>query len=270
MAQTINPETGDLIHAQAVFEFFNGAMPDDIASQKAGRPVYKDCEMLRIRWQGDTKKELVCPANDRSDRPVINREDNSRFYPKWKDHPDLQKAYEAFKKGQAMALTGTPVDEAPFLTVAQRMELKAVSIYTVEGLAKLDPSTKIGSGFGDLRRKAQSYLERAAGTAVDAKHEEERQAMQAEMSAMRQQIDALLSGQPAPTPTPRQKEGRIEVAPPSPFDSLSDDELRGWLTDANKEAPHNRCGRATLLKMAMATNERLKREAEGRVEAVAA
>ena len=37
----------------------------------------------------------------------------------------------------------------------------------------------------------------------------------------------------------------------------------GFLLDANKQAPHNRCGRATLIRMCDEANERLKREAQG-------
>lgn len=263
MQQQVNPATGDLIHAQAIADFYNGHIPDEVASQKEGRPIYRDKVMIRIRWAGDSKKEFHAPADDRGDRPVRNKEDNTRFYPKWKDHPDFKPAYDAFIAGQAFAANGTPIAELPFLTEARRAELKAINIFTAEQLVAVDPMTKLGSGLSDLRRQAQTYLDRARGAAVDAQYAAREKAMQDELADLRQKLDALLSGNPQPAPAATSKP-KLEVSNASPFDSFSDEELRGWLTEANGgQAPHNRCSRATLIKMATARNEELRRQNEG-------
>ena len=101
--------SGDQIHTQAIIDFYNGHEQNDIKSKAAGRPIFDDVEMIRIRWAGNTKSELHAPAEDRSDRPVINPMDRSRSWPKWKDHPDFKAAYDAFKAGQSVALNGTPI-----------------------------------------------------------------------------------------------------------------------------------------------------------------
>lgn len=255
----------DKIHTQAIVDFYNGMVQNDAKTKAAGRPIFDDQEMIRIRWAGNTKSELHAPANDRSDRKLKNDADNSWYYPKWKDHPDFAKAYAAFKAGQEHAVNGTPISELPFLTEARRAELKAVNIHTAEQLVGVDPNSKLGSGLSDLRRQAQLYLERAKGAAVDAIHEQERAAMQADIAALRQQLDMVLSGQsantnaaPAPKAAPKATATGVESDPAfQTFNSMDDTELRQRLLDGG-ETPHNRCNHATLVRMAVEMNNRLK------------
>jgi len=250
-------QIGGMIHTQAIVDFYNGATKNDVKSSQAGRPIYDDVEMIRIRWAGNTKSELHAPADDRCDRPIKNREDNSRYYVKWKDHPDFKPAYDAFKAGQSSVLNGTPITELPFLTEGQRLELKAINILTAEALANVDPNTKLGSGLKDLRQDAKNYLERAAGAAVDARHEAEKAAMQAQLDEMRAQISELasLGSKPkavkAPAPAP---------VSASPFETWGDDDIRAWLKDADPSAdePHHKLGHAKLVALADETNARLR------------
>lgn len=261
MSVTTLEQLGGMIHTQAIVDFYNGAQYNDAKSQKEGRPIYDDVEMIRIRWAGNTKSELHAPANDRSDRPIKNREDNSRYYPKWKDHPDFKAAYDAFKAGQAWSANGTPIAELPFLTNARRMELQAVNIHTAEQLANLDQKTanKFGMDMLNLQSQARLYLQRASGAAVDAQHAAERQSMLDEMAAMRQQLDALLSGAAPPAPSAVTKKAtRTRTTGPataSPFSDWEDADIRNWIKDVEPTAgiPADRAG---LLKLADEINAR--------------
>lgn len=267
MAVNTIDQAGGMIHTQAIVSFYNGAQINQGKTTTAGRPIYDDVEMIRIQWAGNTKSELHAPANDRSDRPIVNPEDRTKTWPKWKEHPDFAKAYAAFKSGQASAMNGTPIAELPFLTDARRLELKAVNIHTAEQLAGLDHNTvqKLGMGIGQIKQQAQAYLERAAGAAVDAKHEAERSAMQAQIDELRALLTKPTDGAPvAPKPKSGPKavaQVATEAASPvyQTFDSFADDELRAYLTEAG-EVPHNRCGHASLVKMACDVDARLKAE----------
>ena len=263
-ANTID-QLGGMIHTQAIVDFYNGAQHNDAKSQKAGRPVYDDVEMIRIRWAGNTKSELHAPASDRCDRPIRNKEDNSRYYVAWKDHPDFKAAYEAFKSGQSSALNGTPISELPFLSEARRLELKAINILTAEALANVDPNSKLGSGLKDLRQDARNYLERAAGAAVDAKHEAEKAALQQRLDDMEARLAALSGGSAAPAAKAKPKRAGERTAAEktaSPFDSWEDADIRAWMKDADPGAEdpgpvsHNQ-----LVAMADALNDRIREKA---------
>lgn len=245
---------GDVIHTQAIPRFYMGTVHNEVKSKQAGRPIYDDVEMIEIKWAGNTKSELHAPASDRCDRPMRNPENNDRYYVSWKDHPDFAKAYEAFKAKTGAHIQGTPLSELPFLSEGRRAELHAINIHTAEQLAGLSGAQigKYGFGMGDLCNQAKNYLERAKGAEVDARHEQEKSAMQAELAALRAQMDALLSGTPAPAKATVSQAS----AAPSPFDSWEPQDIRNWINDAitqnglSDEPPHSRLGKPKLIEMA--------------------
>jgi hypothetical protein len=260
MALMQAPAAADpMIHTQAIANFYNSAVQDDVASQKAGRPIFVDEERVRIVWAGNTKSEFHAPAADRCDRPLVNPEDKSRYYVKWKDHPDFKPAYEAFKAGQAYAATGTPITELPFLSEANRMELKAINVLTAEQLVGMDISKANKFGIGRWREQAKSFLDRAAGAAVDAAHAAEKQDLQDQLDEMRAQIAALASGGGvAPKAAP-------QVMSNSPFAAWEPEDIRLWITDTLKanphvdmEPPHSRLGKPKLLEYADDLNARVQ------------
>ena len=244
-----------MIHTQAIASFYNGMVKNDAKSAKAGRPIYDDVEKIKIVWAGNTKSEFHAPATDRCDRPMVNPEDKSRYYVAWKDHPDFKKAYDAFKAGQAFAMSGTPITELSFLTEANRAELKAINIHTAEQLVGMDASKVNKFGLGMWRDQAKAFLARAAGAAVDAEHAAEKAALQAQLDEMKAQIAALSAGASVPKAKP------AEAVSNSPFESWSDEDIRNWLKDAGEEAPHNRTGHAKLVALADAVNARMREQA---------
>ena len=243
---------GDMIHTQAVPRFYMGLESDDIASQKAKRPIFRDVEMIEIKFAGNTKTEFHAPASDRCDRPLRNPENNDRYFVAWKDHPDFAKAYESFKAGQGGHIQGTPLSELPFLSEARRAELRAINILTAEQLASLTGAQigKYGFGMGDLCKQAQNYLERAKGTELDARHEAEKADMQAQLAGLQAQMQELLS-----TKAPAPKVAASSAAPkaaPSPFDSWDAADIKNWIKDADpsEPEPHHKSGKAKLIEIA--------------------
>lgn len=116
------------------------AVPDQEASAKEGRPMYKEVDSVKIYTPGDRFS-------------VIHREvwpvDRQRFKDKW----------EAYKAGRAQPMNGTPLSAAPFLTRAQVEELKYFHCRTVEDLAGMgDEPVGRFMGMNELREKARDFI----------------------------------------------------------------------------------------------------------------
>jgi hypothetical protein len=247
----------------AFADFYAGTMQNETESAKAGRPIFDDVEMIRIRWAGNTKNEFHAPASDRSDRPVIDQNTNTKYWPKWKEHPDFIDAYEAFKKGQAVASNGTPLEEWPTLTAARRAELKAINILTVDQLSALDATglKRLGLEGPKLKEQARLYLDRAAGSAVDARHAAEREEMQRQIDELKEMMQGGGQAAPVKAVRPKVKPAAEEAdLSASPFYAMDDESIRLWCKEADPsgEQPHHRLGHAGLVAFADALNTRLK------------
>lgn len=266
----------ELVNKLAFADFYMGTAKNETKSHVAKRPIYDNVEMIRIRWAGNTKNEFHAPANDRSDRPVVDPATNDKYWPKWKDHPDFIDAYEAFMKGRETIGNGTPLEEWPTLDRAKCAELKAINIYTVDQLAGLDPAglKRLGVEGPKLKEQAKLYLDRAAGAAVDARHQQEREEMQRqidELKALVQGGDAKVATRKAVETMRSSKAAKFvaevetllpdEVDPTSsPFWAMDDDSIRLWCKEADPsgEQPHSRLGHPKLVAFADALNLRLK------------
>lgn len=139
--------------------FFLDTVEDAAASAVAGRPIYRDIERVELNFPGDPNKKPV-----RNIRP----EDQTR----WPEE------YGAFKRGQDVALSGTPIDHLPMLKPSMVRELKAIEIMTIEQLAALsDHGLQRIPMFGrQLKERAQAYLDSAAESAqlIEAQERENR------------------------------------------------------------------------------------------------
>jgi hypothetical protein len=257
----------EVVNKLAFADFYNGTMRNETKSIAAGRPIFDDVEMIRIRWAGNTKNEFHAPASDRSDRPVLDPETNTKWWPTWREHPDFRQAYEAFKLGAAVSGNGTPLEEWPTLTAAKRAELKAINIMTVDQLANLGPDgmKRLGIEGPSLKEQAKLYLDRAAGAAVDARHASEMDEMRRQMDELR----AMLAGgqEAAPAKATRAAKSKAVAEPDadvtsSPFYAMDDESIRLWCKEAdpNGEQPHHLLKHPKLVAFADALNARIKAE----------
>lgn len=219
-----------------IVEFYNDAIEDKAASAKQGRPIYRDIEMIKIAFPADRQRTLVRPANAEwkkiQGRKITYVE---RF----------SEQYKRFKADQPQIVEGTPLTEAPFLTVAQRAMLKGSNVYTVEQLASLDsqPLKNIGVGGRALQQAAQAYLDKASGTADVTRLADEN----AKLKALLEQMQRV---QP-PAPETAKTFG-------SEFDSMSDDDIKAFVKEHTGSAPRGNPSRETLVKMAAETAELLE------------
>lgn len=136
-------------------------------SERLGRPVYKTVEMIQIVVPGDNS---LAPTRK------VTREHRERF----PEH------YEAFKRQEEIAETGTPIDHWGVLTQDQRYSFKHMKIFTVEHIAGLSDSQlqQVGMGARILKEKAIAFLEAQKTGAVPER-------LVSENSALRKQVEML-------------------------------------------------------------------------------
>lgn len=129
--------------------FFEEAVHQPLASEKAGRPIYKTIE-----------KVSIIPAGDQ--RTIYSDIVDDRHRKRW---PDL---YNRWRAGQdAPGHSGTPIKEWPAVTASQVREMEFFHIHTVEQLAELSDEviSRMGMGYAQLKEKAKATIARASGDA---------------------------------------------------------------------------------------------------------
>lgn len=176
-----------------VVPFFKTVAQQDMtASKKAGRPIFKDVEVVEVRIAGDRNFAPVFPAHAMWRR--VNGEEVT-YAQRFAD------AYERFAAGKEQVADGTPLSELPFLTEAKRAELRALKVYTAEALASLDGKnlTNLGGQGREMKNQAIAYLEKSTGTAGAT-------ALAAEVEALRAELAAVRAGEVEPAPADDEKE----------------------------------------------------------------
>jgi hypothetical protein len=152
-------------------EFHMDAVQDMEASEKAGRPIFKDEEFVTIRIAGDKDNDVV--------RPV--RAEDKRMWPQ---------QYAQFKSGQEQVVVGTPLDQIPFLTKAQRLEFAAVGIKTAEHIRDMPDSTaQRFMGIVSIKKRVADFLEAAAGAAPAIALRGELEKRDNEIAVLKQALD---------------------------------------------------------------------------------
>lgn len=206
---------------------------NDAKSKEAGRPIFDEIEVVEVRLAGNNLVRPVFPAHD-----VWTKRQNE--FGDWEDVTYAQRwseQYKKFKEGRTQTVSGTPLDELPFLSAAKRSELKALSIYTAEALAALDgtPLKTLGQGGRELKTQAQAYLDNATGSAKVVQ-------MAAEIAELKALVASLAGDKAAPTTNP------VEV---SPFNDMPDDELKQYIKEVSGQAPRGNPSHETLVRMAI-------------------
>lgn len=236
-----------------VARFYAEPVQNAEKSQRAGRPIFDDVEMCEIRSAGNKQTVWAFRAHEI-----------------WKEKPNqfgivepityamrFQSQYQQFKAGEAQTMEGTPLSEAPFLTQGKRLELKALSIHTLEQLAALDgnPLKQLGIGGRELKNQAMAYLEKAAGTADVTRLAADvaglREAVSEKDKELAQLREALLA----------KTEGKAPAAA-SPFADWEDADLKNWLAEQTGAKPKGNPSHASLVQMADEVNAELAAKAK--------
>lgn len=159
-------------------QFFTEAKEDRAESEKLGRKVFKDVDMIRIKWVGDRGRELIAPA----DAQCTAYKDGVLVHTTYAEKHAVH--YEKFKAGQEQII-GIPLEMMEWVTPSKRAELKAVNVRTVEQLAGMSDRDlkKLGVGYRELREEAQGHLARATDEGARAVLEARIKELEARLAA---------------------------------------------------------------------------------------
>lgn len=206
---------------------------NDAKSKLAGRPIFDEMEVCEIRMAANKQTVAVFPAHEVSGWVEDENGRSEQTYAM--KYPDQ---YKKFKAGEAQAMSGTPLEELPFLTQSKRMELKALNIYTAEALSMLDGQNLklLGIGGRELKNQAIAYLDKAAGTADVTKLASDNALMKDTIEQMQKQIAAMQAGVVPPTE--------------SAFEDWADADLKDHIEKASGARPRGNPSHATLVRMA--------------------
>lgn len=155
-------------------EFYTDAVAQGAESEKAGRPIFKDVEHVRIIVPGDNRTEVVRVATDA---------DKERF----------SRIYDHYKSTGEKSAVGTPVEEWPTLTKSQAKELKGLNIRTVEQLASMTGAAHeaLPPEFKPQVARAQAFLAQAGATSDVQRFATENERLRAENARLQEEIDRL-------------------------------------------------------------------------------
>lgn len=125
---------------QLLVKFFLKARPDKAATEKEGRPMFKEVEYIDIKVAGNSTAGACRPAR---------QGDIDRF----------PRHYQAFKNRVAPPESGTPLAQWGLLSTDLVAQFSFMNIKTVEQLANLsDTYASQIMGGGNFKRKAADFL----------------------------------------------------------------------------------------------------------------
>ena len=188
-------------------QFYKRSVKQDMASDEAGRPIFKEFDFVRIMIPGDNLTEIDTYAQESH---------KQRFPRQWAHYQNQVAGHED--------IIGTPLDQWPQVTRSQAEELRGLKFYTVEAIADCSDQQlqRIGMVAGmsphNFRLKAKAFLNLANDSAEVAHREEELQALRqendkikaetdAKLAAMQEQMSALLAAVAEKTPKTRKPTG---------------------------------------------------------------
>ena len=174
-------------------QFYKRSVKQDIASDEAGRPIFKEFDFVRIMIPGDNLTEIDTYAQESH---------KQRFPRQWAHYQNQVSNHQD--------IIGTPLDQWPQVTRSQAEELRGLKFHTVESIADCSDQQlqRIGMVAGmsphNFRLKAKAFLNLATDSAEVAQREAELQALkeenakiksetEAKLAAMQEQVSALLA-----------------------------------------------------------------------------
>jgi hypothetical protein len=179
--------------ARLAVQFYKKSVKQDIASEEAGRPIFKEFDFVKIMIPGDNLTEIDTYAQNSH---------KQRFPRQWAHYQNQMGSHED--------VIGTPIDQWPQVTRSQADELRGLKFHTVESIADCSDQQlqRIGMVAGmsphNFRLKAKAFLNLANDSAEVAQREAELQALReenakikaetdAKLAAMQEQVSALLA-----------------------------------------------------------------------------
>lgn len=174
--------------------FYSKPLKNNFESEKQGRPIFDDADMVKIFLPGDDKNVI----------DTFAREDHKARFPRQWAH------YQNKLAGDQRLVGKTPIDQWPRITPAMAEELRAIKFLAVDDVANASDlqiqSLGMIAGMSPhaFRDAARNFLRVAGSEAAETKTTEalaavtaENEAMRAQMATMMARLEALSAAQPA-------------------------------------------------------------------------
>jgi len=218
--------------SSTIARFFIQRVENEAKSKEAKTIVYDNVEMVEFLIPGDEKLRPVNYAHEDAGHGMTFAE---KFF----------EAYARFKNDDPSQRAGTPLEAWPAMSAARAAELKRFNIFTIEDLASLPDTNlnRLGMGGRQLRSEAKAYLTEAKSDKTDA--------MQREITELREMVKALL-GQKAAPAEPKHLEtvghvGQHDAPVVMRIEDMADDQLKDYIKRVSGEGIRGTPSRATLI-----------------------
>lgn len=154
--------------------FFMHAEKDERRSEEEGRPIYQEIEMIEVLFPGS--------------KDVLHEK------LKWEHTQRFPKLYKQFVDTKESKISGTPLAEFPFISVAERRELEYFNIFTAEQLVNMPDGNvnRIGVNGRDLIKKVDAYMKSTKDKAHITKTAQQNEELKREIDLLKQQMSNLL------------------------------------------------------------------------------
>jgi hypothetical protein len=179
----------------AYVRFVRRAVEDRQASQAEGKYVAKDVDYALIT--PPYSRDVVEVKAAQWFENLANDERAGRIPKEWVDR--YRKVHEAWKNGQELPPSGTPIRGWGVTSPAQQEMLIKMNILTVEDLAGVNDegAKRIGMGAMELKNRANAWLKQLADkgplTLEVAALRTENEQFKATIAALTEKIDQLLA-----------------------------------------------------------------------------
>lgn len=164
MASVGNMEIKEQRPSYVVFE--TRQIEDRDATIREGRYIAKDVHYAIVTPIGS--KDRIPRQVDDWLAQLVQQAREERIPRHWADQ--YKQAYEAWKRGEAVPVNGTPIKGWPLLSPAQQANVISANVLTVEDLAQANDEAqrRIGMGARDFCDKAMAWLKSAKSTGTVA------------------------------------------------------------------------------------------------------
>lgn len=158
--------------------FYKDVVKNEPKSTEAGRPIFDEIDLVKIITPG-SRDSFVGDATEQYQH---------RFPQQW----------ARYKAGKPQELSGTPLNQLPWLGVGQIAEFNGVGCHTVEQLVGMpDSISQKFMGHHAIKQRAMAYLEHAKAEAPTLKMEAELKKRDEEIAELKETVGALLAREKA-------------------------------------------------------------------------
>lgn len=185
---------GDNTQGGVIAQFYLHPVYMRRKSEEEGRPIYEDFVYIR----------KIIPGNDKE---IVERKATEE------DHREWHRQWSAFQESKKQPISGTPINQASFLTPSWISTCKHLNIMTVEALANLpDPAiNKLGMGGREIINQAITYLKSAEGSSRFLAMENENKRLQTQVEKLQETLQEIMEPVKKKTaPKKRAKEKEVD------------------------------------------------------------